>query len=456
MVSRAGNSRLAPPAAAAVDDFLRSVASELDRGALPARVFNDPDIHALELERIFARGWVFLGHETEIPAPGDYALRFIGEDQFILVRDEAGIIRVLLNNCAHRGSPVCRAERGNTSHFRCPYHAWVYKNSGEWVGAPLKRRAYQALDAKQWGLQAAPHVESVHGLIFASLNPDAPPLDDYLGGMRWYLDAIFDLNQAGMTVIGEPQRWKVHANWKSAAENFMADAYHVPALHRSGEAVGVFPGIDSAGGAGTSRHLYFDEGHGMILNTGFLPAPMWHTTGFPAEVAATFELDRLKPDQRAFVESYSLTAGTIFPNLGLVRVPAAAHPGAPPVVFTYLRMWQPCGPDAIINWNWTLGWKTASEQFNEDAYVAALAMHGPAGIFEQDDSIVWSGAPQAGRSAFARRRKMSFNYQLGLEGMSEYQLDADWKWPGHATTTVMGEAPQRAFYRRWARDMVIP
>jgi len=160
MVSRVEASRLTPRAVGPVDDFLRSVASELDRGVLPARVFNDPEIHALELERVFARGWVFLGHETEIPAPGDYALRFIGEDQFILVRDEAGIIRVLLNNCAHRGSLVCRAERGNTSHFRCPYHAWVYKNSGEWVGAPLKRRAYQALDAKQWGLQAAPHVES--------------------------------------------------------------------------------------------------------------------------------------------------------------------------------------------------------------------------------------------------------------------------------------------------------
>ena len=111
MAPRTEISRLSPNAAPPVDDLLRSVASDLDRGALPARVFNDPEIHALELERIFARGWVFLGHESEIPAAGDYALRFIGEDQFILVRDEAGIIRVLLNNCAHRGSPVCRAER---------------------------------------------------------------------------------------------------------------------------------------------------------------------------------------------------------------------------------------------------------------------------------------------------------------------------------------------------------
>ena len=439
-----------------VDDFLRSVAPGLDQGTLPVRIFGDPDIHALELERIFTRGWVFVGHESEIPAKGDYVLRPIGEDQFILVRDENGVIRVLLNNCAHRGTVICRAEKGNTSHFRCPYHAWVYKNSGEWAGAPLKRQAYQAFDAKQWGLQAAPHVETVHGLIFASLNPGVVPLDEYLGGMRWYLDAIFNLNEAGMTVIGEPQRWKTRYNWKSAAENHIGDSYHVPALHRSGEDIGIFPDIDQAGGAGTSRHLYFDEGHGIVLSAGFLPSPMWHKTGFPAEVAATFELDRLTPDQREFIESYALTAGTIFPNLGIARVPASPYPGAPPRVFTVLRTWQPCGPDSVINWNWILGLKTASEQFTQDAYVASLTMLGPAGMFEQDDSMVWEGLAVAGGSAFARKRRMNINYQLGIAGTSKYQLDADWRWPGHATTTVLGEAPQRAFYRRWANEMTTP
>jgi len=439
-----------------VDDFLQSIGPGLDRGELPVRIFGDADIHAIELERIFTRGWVFVGHESEIPEKGDYVLRPIGEDQFILVRDEDGIIRLLLNNCAHRAVTICRAERGNTSHFRCPYHAWVYKNSGEWVGAPLRRRAYQNFDAQAWGLQAAPHVETIHGLIFASLNPEAAPLDEYLGGMRWYLDALFDLNGAGFKVIGEPQKWKVAANWKSAAENNIGDAYHVPSLHRSGEDIGVFPDIEQAGGAGTSRHLYFDEGHGMILSTGFLPEPMWHKTGFPADVAATFELDRIKPEQREFIETYALTAGTIFPNLGIARVPASPYPGAPPVIFTVLRMWQPDGPDSFINWNWILGLKTASDQFNKDAYFASLAMLGPAGIFEQDDSVVWEGMPIAGRSAFARKRRMNINYQLGLEGMSEYQIDADWKWPGHATTTVLGEAPQRAFYRRWLRDMTTP
>jgi phenylpropionate dioxygenase-like ring-hydroxylating dioxygenase large terminal subunit len=439
------------------DDLLRKLRMDLDRGMVSARIFNDPELYSLELSRIFARCWCFVAHESEIPTPGDYVLRNIGQDQFIVVRDEDGVLRVLLNNCTHRGSPVCRAEKGNTSHFRCSYHSWVYKNSGAWTGAPYRARAYKHLNAEEWGLVAAPHVDTVHGLIFASLDTNAPSLDEYLGGMRWYLDVIFGLNEQGMRAIGEPHRWRVNANWKSGSENFLADAYHVPSLHRSAEEVGMFPGIES-GGAGpqsTNRHVYFDQGHGMIVNDGFLPPP-WHKSGFPPDVAATFQLERLTPEQRAFVENHTAITCVIFPNFGLVRVPAAPYPGAPPAVFTYLRQWQPIGPDTIINWNWTLGWNSASDEFNEEAYVAGLTMHGPSGIVEQDDSVVWAGATTAAKSVFAQKSDMKFNYQLGLDGMSEYGEDPNWKFPGRATTTALGEAPQRAFYRRWLDEVSTP
>jgi len=438
-------------------EFLRAVGRELEDGIVSPRIFNDPELYSRELSRIFARCWCFVGHESEIPTPGDYVLRYIGEDQFIVVRDEDGQIRVLYNKCTHRGSPVCRVEKGNSSHFRCPYHSWMFKNNGEWSGAPYRKKAYKKLDAAQWGLVAAPHVDSVHGLIFASLDPDAPTLDEYLGGMRWYLDVLLGLNDQGMSTIGEPQRWRVPANWKSGAENFMADAYHVPSLHRSAEEVGMFPGIEGggAGPQGVNRHVFFDEGHGMIVNDGFLPAP-WHRSGFPQEVADTFQLDRLTEDQRQWVASHSASTFLIFPNFGLVRVPASPHPDAPPTVFTYLRQWQPSGPDTIVNWNWTLGWNSASAEFNEQAYVAALSMHGPAGILEQDDTVVWGGAPVAGSSVFARKSGMRFNFQLGLDDMSDYAEDPDWKFPGRATTSALGEAPQRAFYRRWLREVSTP
>lgn len=451
---RNGDSAVRPASMDPVSEFLQTAASDLAGGVISPRIFNDPELYEREMARIFARCWCFVAHESEIPEPGDYVLRYIGQDQFIVVRDEDGLIHVLFNKCTHRGSTVCRVEKGNSSHFRCPYHSWVFKNTGEWSGAPYRKKAYKKLDAGSWGLAAAPHVDSVHGLVFAALDPDAPTLDEYLGDMRWYLDVLLGLNDSGMTTIGEPHRWRVPANWKSGAENFMADAYHVPSLHRSAEDVGMFPRIETggAGPQGVSRHVYFEHGHGMIVNNGFLPPP-WHTSGYPPEVAETFQLERLTPLQRQFVENHSATTFLIFPNFGLVRVPAAPHPDAPPMVFTHLRQWQPVGPDGIVNWNWTLGWKSAPAGLNEDAYIAGLSMHGPAGILEQDDTVVWGGAPQAGKSVFARKCGMRFNFQLGLDGMSDYAEDTDWQYPGIATTTALGEAPQRAFYRRWLREM---
>src|SRR5713226_6232926 len=103
---------------------------------LPARVFNDADIHELEKERIFSRTWMFLAHESEIAKPGDYVQRYIADDSFIVARDETMAIRVLFNACRHRGTLLCRAEMGNAPYFRCSYHGWTYKNTGELLSVP--------------------------------------------------------------------------------------------------------------------------------------------------------------------------------------------------------------------------------------------------------------------------------------------------------------------------------
>ena len=111
--------------------LLAGMHKDLAKGLLPLRVFNDRAIYEHELRHIFARSWVFIGHETELPKPGDYALRYIGEDPFIFIRDSAGVIRVLFNACRHRGVQICRASMGNAKEFTCPYHGWSYSNDGK-------------------------------------------------------------------------------------------------------------------------------------------------------------------------------------------------------------------------------------------------------------------------------------------------------------------------------------
>jgi len=430
-----------------------AIAEDLRRGMLPPRVFNDQEIYQRELERIFAKCWVFVGHESEIPSPGDYVLRYVGEDQFILARDENGELQLLLNNCAHRGSQVCRAEKGNTSHFRCPYHGWIYKNTGEWNGAPFRARAYKKLDTKQWGLRKAANVDTYQGLVFACLDPQAVSLREYLGDMCWYLDILLGLNEGGMRVEGDPHRWRVAADWKSGAENFAGDAYHVPHLHRSVEEIGIVPNIDSL--VESPFHVMLEGGHNMIVHRGTLPPP-WGYLGFPPDVVETFDLSRLDDSQRLFLEKgHGVTVFTIFPNLSFIQAPSVFDPttGQPPVIFTALRQWQPRGPGRIEIWNWPLVWNSAPAEFNDLSYRASLTTFGPSGLLEQDDTVAWTGAPVAGGSVFARQDGMKLNYQLGLDGMSDYSVVDDWIGPGTASSSVFGEAAQRGFWTRWMKEV---
>ena len=119
-----------------------TIYDEIRRGMIPAYIYNDAEIFARERKNLFSRAWLFVGHESEIPQAGDYVVRRILDDSFIIVRDEKGEIRAHFNMCLHRGMQVCRAEMGNASHFRCPYHGWSYRNDGRIVGLPFHEEAY--------------------------------------------------------------------------------------------------------------------------------------------------------------------------------------------------------------------------------------------------------------------------------------------------------------------------
>src|SRR6266571_8044745 len=97
------------------------------------------------MDRIFTRGWVFVGHASEIPRPGDYVTRTLGTEPVIMVRGKDGAVSVLVNRCMHRGTLVCPADRGNARTFSCPYHGWTYDTSGELLGVPYPG-GYSAFD----------------------------------------------------------------------------------------------------------------------------------------------------------------------------------------------------------------------------------------------------------------------------------------------------------------------
>ena len=101
-----------------------------DGGYVDRRIFSDRAIYELELERIFARAWNFVCHESQLPEKGSFFTSYIGEDPVIAVRDRSGEVRVLLNTCPHRGNTVCRAEQGKAASFLCSYHGWNFDLNG--------------------------------------------------------------------------------------------------------------------------------------------------------------------------------------------------------------------------------------------------------------------------------------------------------------------------------------
>ena len=219
-----------------------AIRRDIARGMIPAHVYSDPDVFELERERLFGRAWVFLAHESEVPSPGDYVVRRIVDDSFIVVRDEAGVVRVHFNMCLHRGMQVCRAELGNASHFRCPYHGWSYRNDGRLAGLPFHQDAYggdDGLRRDEHHLLPAPRVDTIDGMVFASLAADGPSLREHLGDFAFYLGFYTRQSAAGLELRG-PQRWRVRANWKIGCENFVGDMYHTPHTHRSVVDIGLF------------------------------------------------------------------------------------------------------------------------------------------------------------------------------------------------------------------------
>lgn len=200
-----------------------------------SKCYTDPDIFGMEMDRLFRRGWVYVGHASEVPEPGDYITTNVGLEPVILSHGSDGEIRVLLNRCRHRGTTVCQMREGNANFFRCAYHGWTYKNTGGLVGVPFPKGYGSDFRKDHFGLTEAPQVASYRGLVFASLSPLVEPFDDYLPEpVRRYIDLWFDLSPTGQIDVRHGCfRTEVRANWKHQLENGSGDGYHPMFAHES-------------------------------------------------------------------------------------------------------------------------------------------------------------------------------------------------------------------------------
>ncbi|MGA0541723.1 aromatic ring-hydroxylating oxygenase subunit alpha [Neotabrizicola sp. VNH66] len=195
-------------------------------------MYEDPELFALEMEKIFRRTWVWVAHDSEFPDKGSFRLSNVGLEPVIVVRDRKGAIHVMVNRCRHRAATVCEIRQGKTSSFQCPYHGWGYGLDGSLRALPYPEQYGDDFNKDQHGLQRL-RTESYQGMVFATFNEDAPPLVDFLGPQVCrYIDLF--MKQGGgfpVKVLGEHQ-FTVPMNWKVQLEN-TTDAYHFPVVHKS-------------------------------------------------------------------------------------------------------------------------------------------------------------------------------------------------------------------------------
>lgn len=191
------------------------------------------DVFEAEMRDLFGSTWVYVAHESEIPAPNDFVTRTIGRRPVIVTRGRDGGVNVVVNRCTHRGAVVCREARGNSSRFSCGYHAWTFAADGKCVGVPLKHAYGDGFALSELDLRVAARVESYRGFVFASMNAEVPPLVEHLAYARGYIDEWLDRgDKLPLVVRNGTMQFKTHANWKTVYDN-AGDGYHPPFSHDS-------------------------------------------------------------------------------------------------------------------------------------------------------------------------------------------------------------------------------
>jgi len=209
------------------------IAKLIEPGRVHRRVYTDPDIFELEMERIFGRAWLFVGHTSQVQQAGDFVTTELGRQPVIMTRHRDGSVHVLINRCTHRGAKVVNERKGHSPRLTCCYHGWTFDTDGRLVTVPVPEGCAADFDKSAFGLARAPRVGEYRGFVFASLATKGPSFEDHIGPMKRNIDDLVDRAPDGTLALDAGMhRYVYNGNWKLQVENVL-DSYHVPFGHAS-------------------------------------------------------------------------------------------------------------------------------------------------------------------------------------------------------------------------------
>lgn len=394
-------------------------------------LYTDPAIFEEELEKIWYRTWVYVGHESEVPNNNDYVMKSIGPQPVIMVRDSDGIVRLLQNRCPHRGNQVCTSPKGNARTFTCPFHKWTFANNGKLTAFAFPD-GYEGQDMSSLGLARVARVASYRGFVFGSFAADGPSLEEHLGGAAETLDRLCETSPEGeVEITAGFLQHRVKANWKFVLEN-ETDGYHPAFVHASIFSVAE-SGIGGLYGAkSTALTRDFGNGHTEIdLRPEFrrIGQPMgWFGTTperLPDYVASMKDAYGEKRANEIMIDGTPHVM--IFPNLFIAEI--------------QIFVLQARAVDDTVQHVTALQFK-GTPDLNRRLRQQTMGSVGPAGFLLADDSEMYE---RTHRGVLSRDPEWLF---LG-RGEHRERRDDDGFLVAHATD----EVPSRGIWRHYRAQM---
>jgi len=195
------------------------------QATLPARLYGCPEAWVREREAVFGRAWLFIGHEAEATAPGDWIAGDIAGHRLVAVRGPDGMLRAFHNVCRHRAGPLVQGERGRCEgELVCAYHGWRYALDGR-LRAATGFGPAEGFDPREFGLLQV-RLELWRGLVFVNLDPEAAPLSELTAP----LEALMVERGLDLAAPALRRSHDLACDWKVYAENYL-EGYHIGAVH---------------------------------------------------------------------------------------------------------------------------------------------------------------------------------------------------------------------------------
>ena len=408
---------------AMIDDQVEQGYFRVDRATMV-----DESVFEAEKRAVFDHCWLYVGHESEVPNPGDYLSREVAGRPLIFWRGTDDVVRVYLNACRHRGAVLCRVPEGNARGLSCFYHAWTYASTGQLTGLPDREGYGPDFDVSRFSLLSPVRVESYRGFVFCCFDPEVVDLPTYLGRAADYLDLVADQSPE-MEIIDGIHEYSMNANWKLFVENSL-DGYHLIPLHRT-----YFDYLKKAEGSflDPKKPTHAEDlggGHAVITVEGPWARPIARWTPAMGEENREYiegqrqELVRRFGDERARRIAETDRNLLIFPNLIINDIMGIV-----------IRTITPTSAGHTVVSQWTLAGREEPQSVRQHRLDSFVTFQGPGGLASPDD-IEACESCQLGFATADQAQWSDISRGIHKEVSGEPSVASD-------------EIQQRAFWRHW-------